>query len=104
MFGGEGRAGAVPVHFVFHITGLAINNTPIGLTLQHLLLQEATVPGRGSLTAGHVGSSPGAPGALPPHRSGGGVPAGPPGGRHWGGHGGQDRDVGLLRVSRRRPR
>lgn len=68
---------------MFDITSLAVNNTTIGLPLHHVLLQEAAVPGSGSLAAGHAGAPPGA-GGLPPDWGGRGVPAA------RGGHRGQD--------------
>ena len=101
VFGLERRAGAggVSIHFMFDITRLAVNNT-IDLPLQHILLQEAAVPGRGSLTAGHVRASPGANTLLPDWRGGAlalstAAPAGcrglvRPGGAHGRRHGGED--------------
>ena len=116
VFGLErrGGAGGVSIHFMFDITRLAVNDTIDLHLLHHLLLQEATVPGRGSLTAGHAGSSPGANTLLPDWRGGAlalsaAAPAGcrglvRPGGAHGRRHGGEDWDVGLLGVPRRRAR
>jgi len=102
VFGLErrGGAGGVSIHFMFDITSLAINDTVDLQPLHHLLLQEAAVPGRGSLTAGHARASPGA-NTLPPDWRGGALalatasPAGcrglvRPGGAHGRRHGGED--------------
>ena len=98
---GGGGGGGVSIHFMFDITRLAVNKT-IDLPLQHLLLQEAAVPGRWSLTAGHVRSSPRA-NTLPPDWRGSALAlsTAPPAGcrglvdarRDGGRHGGQHGDV-----------
>ena len=114
VFGLErrGGAGGVSIHFMFDITRLAVNNT-IDLALHHLLLQEAAVPGRGSLAAGDVRSSPGANTLLPDWRGRAlALSTAPPAGcrrlvdarRDGGRHGGEHGDVRLLRVPGRRPR
>ena len=108
VFGLErrGGAGGVSIHFMFDITRLAVNKT-IDLPLQHILLQEAAVPGRWSLTAGHVRSSPRANTLLPDWRGSAlALSTAPPAGcrglvdarRDGGRHGGQHGDVRLLRV------
>ena len=84
---------------MFDITRLAVNDTIDLHLLHHLLLQEAAVPGRWSLTAGHAGSSPGANTLLPDWGWGSlALSAAPPAGcrglvqagAHGGRHGGED--------------